>query len=154
MSSKPRTGIPGVKGLSGVVNETAWGVATAVSRYGDSKYIMGRGAPPPKDQSQPQDPMDKPSDRSFNDIPQNSWRYDGSGRKPRGWEEFTQIPDLTGAANRSLSLSEIVLLYVRGQTRQRLLLAIPRTTPGYAAETERFTRSLISSGQADDDLER
>jgi hypothetical protein len=84
MSSKPRTGIPGVSGLSKVVNETAWGEQKATERFGDSKYYMGRGAPPPADKSQPEDKQSRASDMTFNDVPTNSWRYDGSGRKPRG----------------------------------------------------------------------
>jgi hypothetical protein len=75
---KTRTGIPGVPGASKVVNESAWGAAKAVERYGDSKYYMGRGAPPPKDMSQPQDPMDKPADKTFNDVPVNSWLRGGA----------------------------------------------------------------------------
>jgi hypothetical protein len=65
-----------------VQEASTWGVNKAVERYGRSKYLDG--AAPPKDQSQPQFKEDQPSDKSFNDVPVNSWlRGSGESGKPK-----------------------------------------------------------------------
>ena len=78
--TKPRdTYTAGIKAL----NETAWGAAKAVSRYGDSKYYMGRGAPAPEDRHAPQrlgDSNNLQGPGYRNDTP-NDWRR-GNGMKP------------------------------------------------------------------------
>lgn len=52
--TKPRTGVPGHSGLGKVVNESAWGVATAEKRYGKSDYPFGRATPEPQVKNKPQ----------------------------------------------------------------------------------------------------
>jgi hypothetical protein len=62
------------------VESEKWGRTTARERYGSPQHF--HGAPPPKDQSGPQDPGSKHGPNYNNDT--SGWRYDGSGRKPRG----------------------------------------------------------------------
>ena len=72
--TKPRTGIPGVKGLEGVLNESAHGEAMATKRYGGGT----RTFPPPSDQPQkPQDPVNKHGLQYDNDV-SNDWRRGNS----------------------------------------------------------------------------
>jgi hypothetical protein len=80
--AKWRTGIPGVAGLSKVVNQNAWGDAKAVERgYGSGTRTFS----PPKDMSQPQDPVDKQGPGYRNEVPASSWLRGGgeSGKPPR-----------------------------------------------------------------------
>ena len=87
--TKPRTGIPGVRGLSGVVNESAWGTATADKRYGPSKYA--NGAPNPEDACYPQKLGDRNNLRDYslyggrggNNVPENSWLRGGAPAESR-----------------------------------------------------------------------
>jgi hypothetical protein len=61
-----------------VVNQDAWGVATADRRYGRLSQTDMK----PKDQSQPQFKNDQPSDKTFNDISEKFWlRGGGKGGK-------------------------------------------------------------------------
>jgi hypothetical protein len=77
MTTKPRTGIPGVKGLGSVVNRSAWGEAAATKRYGGTT----RTFPPPPDRSAPQELGDQNNLRGpLNDVA-NDWRR-GNGMKP------------------------------------------------------------------------
>ena len=70
--TKPRTGIPGVKGLERVVSASAHGEAMATSRYGGGT----RTFPPPEDVHAPQKLGDRnnlqDSPRYQNDTP-NNW---------------------------------------------------------------------------------
>ena len=86
---KARTGIPdaGSK-LSKVTNSDEWGANAAVRRgYGPGTKTF----PPPRDTSQPQDPIDKPA--GFNDVPENSWLR-GGGKGAEGYAGF--VPTRTG----------------------------------------------------------
>jgi hypothetical protein len=76
MGDKCRTGIPGITGLSKVVNQDAWGIATADRRYGR----LSQSDMKPRDQSQPQFRQDQPSDKTFNDVPSGSWLRGGGNR--------------------------------------------------------------------------
>ena len=71
---KHRSSMSGLK-----VQETEkWGNATAYQRYGKPQYLRGASAAP--NRSMPQDPMDKPGDRSYNQVPADSWlRGGGAG---------------------------------------------------------------------------
>jgi hypothetical protein len=69
MATKPRTGIPGVPGLSKVVNKNAWGDAKATERYGGGTKTF----PPPKDQSAPQFKEDAQGPNYRNEVPVDSW---------------------------------------------------------------------------------
>jgi hypothetical protein len=83
VDQKARTGIPGVPGLSKVVNQNAWGDAKAVERgYGSGT----RTFPSPKDVHGPQDPVDKHGPGYDNEVPVSSWLRGGSesGKPPRG----------------------------------------------------------------------
>src|SRR5262245_3100335 len=73
-TDKCRTGIPGVPGLGKVVNQTAWGEQTATERYGGTTQTF----PPPKNQSMPQFKQDQCLDKTYNDVPENSWLRGGS----------------------------------------------------------------------------
>src|SRR5262249_62012361 len=66
--TNPRTGIPGVKGLGSVVNESAWGTATADRRYGRLPQVDMR----PKDMSMPQFKQDGRGPDWADDHP-NDW---------------------------------------------------------------------------------
>ena len=71
---KHRRSMSGLK----VAEESKWGNTTAYERYGKPQYL--HGAPMPKNQSLPQAPEDKPLDKSFNQVPENSWlRGGGAG---------------------------------------------------------------------------
>jgi hypothetical protein len=73
---KCRTGIPGVKGLGGVTNESEWGERTATQRYGGGTRTYG----PPREQSLPQELGDRNNlqgPRSV--IDPNDWRRAGGG---------------------------------------------------------------------------
>jgi len=85
--TKPRTGIPGVSGLGKVVNESAWGEAKATERYGESKYPMGRGAPPPPIANKPQrlgDPNNLQGPKYDNIVPSDSWLRGGGSKRAEG----------------------------------------------------------------------
>ena len=77
--TKPRTGIPGVSGLSKVVNEESWGAAKATERYGGSTLTFG----PPKDMSAPQDPMAKRGPDWADDHADN-WVRGGGPKQAEG----------------------------------------------------------------------
>jgi hypothetical protein len=66
-----------------VDNAETWGTNKAVERYGKPQYL--HGAPPPKDQSRPQDPMDKQDKGYRNEVPVSSWLRGGneSGKPKR-----------------------------------------------------------------------
>ena len=74
IADKCRTGIPGVPGLSKVVNRSAWGEQTASERYHGTTKIF----PPPKDQSMAQFKQDQCLDKTYNDVP-NDWRRGANG---------------------------------------------------------------------------
>jgi hypothetical protein len=79
-TDKCRTGIPGVAGLSKVVNSNAWGDAKANQRYGGG----ARTFPAPKDVHGPQSPEDKQGPDYRNEVPASSWLRGGGGSgKPR-----------------------------------------------------------------------
>jgi hypothetical protein len=79
-TDKCRTGIPGVAGLSKVVNSNAWGDAKANQRYGGGTRTFA----PPKDQSFPQFKDEQPTRRNPGEIPVDSWVRGGGGSgKPR-----------------------------------------------------------------------
>jgi hypothetical protein len=71
--------------MSGVKAEETekWGRDTAYARYGKPEYF--HGAPSPKDQSRPQDPMDKQGPGYRNEVPVSSWLRGGneSGKPKR-----------------------------------------------------------------------
>ena len=86
MVSKPRTGIPGVPGLSKVVNESAHGEAMATKRYGGGT----RTFPPPEDRCYPQalgDPKTNLQGK-LNDVPENSWLRGGPKESAEGKPAF------------------------------------------------------------------
>jgi hypothetical protein len=72
-TDKCRTGIPGVAGLSKVVNSNAWGDAKANQRYGGGT----RTFPAPKDESFPQFKDEQPTRRNPGEISPNSWLRGG-----------------------------------------------------------------------------
>jgi hypothetical protein len=84
--TKWRTGIPGVPGLSKVLNSDAWGDAKAVERgYGSGT----RTFPSPKDVHGPQklgDANNLQGPGYDNSVPVSSWLRGGggSGKPPRG----------------------------------------------------------------------
>jgi hypothetical protein len=83
VDQKARTGIPGVAGLSKVVNQNSWGDAKAVERgYGSGT----RTFPSPKDGSQPQFRDEQPTRPNQGAIPVDSWLRGGGecGKPPRG----------------------------------------------------------------------
>jgi len=91
MASKPRTGIPGVPGLSKVVNESAYGVAKAEERYGKSDYAMGRSAPAPEIKNKPQrlgDPNNMQGPKYDNIVDSNSWLRGGGSNQAEGKPNF------------------------------------------------------------------
>jgi hypothetical protein len=76
---KWRTGIPGVPGLSKVVNEAAWGESKATERYNGGT----RTFPPPKDRHAPQRLSDDNNLQGnyYSNATPNDWRR-GNGMKP------------------------------------------------------------------------
>jgi hypothetical protein len=73
---KCRTGIPGIAGLSKVVNSNAWGESKALERtrdYGGLKQTNKR----PPDQSEPQFRQDSRGPDWADDV-QNDWRRGNS----------------------------------------------------------------------------
>ena len=87
MKEKYRTGIPGT-GLGKVVNESAWGEATATKRYGYGTQHpdMGHGD---YNKNMPQDPVNKPSDRRYNDVAQSSYLRGGPKESAQGKSNYT-----------------------------------------------------------------
>jgi len=88
--SKPRTGIPGHSGLGKVVNESAWGVATAKERYGVSQYPMGRANPQPDVKNKPQklgDPNNLQDLPRYDNIHRDDW-IRGKGESAEGKPNF------------------------------------------------------------------
>jgi hypothetical protein len=87
---KTRTGIPGVPGLSKVVNRNAWGEAKALERTKDYGGGGTRTFPPPEDVHAPQrlgdknNLQDNPTYR--NDTPNNWLR--GAGGSAEGKPSF------------------------------------------------------------------
>jgi len=77
--TKPRTGIPGVKGLGSVVNEEAWGTATADRRYGRLTQPDTR----PKDESYPQFKQDQRGPDWLDNEPESSWIRGGKPAESR-----------------------------------------------------------------------
>jgi hypothetical protein len=75
-TDKHRRSMSGLK-----VEETEkWGNRTAYERYGKPRQPDMKA----KDQSQPQDPVDQPGDKTYNDVPENSWlRGGGESGKPK-----------------------------------------------------------------------
>ena len=53
VDQKARTGIHGIRGLSKVVNDTAWGEAKALERYGKDYGGAPKTFGPPPDRSMP-----------------------------------------------------------------------------------------------------
>jgi len=86
--TKPRTGIPGVPGLSKVVNRSAWGEQKATERYGGTTKTF----PSPEIANKPQrlgDPnnlQDLP--RYDNIVPSNSWLRGGGKSQAEGKPGF------------------------------------------------------------------
>src|SRR5262249_23245691 len=79
--AKWRTGIPGVSGLSKVVNRSAWGEAKAVERgYGSGTRTFS----PPPDKHGPQAPEDKHGPGYSNIVPSNSWLRGGGAKQAEG----------------------------------------------------------------------
>src|SRR5262245_35118550 len=76
-TDKCRTGIPGVAGLSKVVNSNAWGDAKATERYDGGTRTYG----PPKDMEAPQfEITDGRGPDWQDDVPVNPWlRGGGAG---------------------------------------------------------------------------
>jgi hypothetical protein len=75
--TKPRTGIPGITGLSKVVNQSAWGESKALERtkdYGGLKQVDTR----PPDQSGPQFRQDGQG-RDYLNIHPNDWVRGANG---------------------------------------------------------------------------
>ncbi len=57
-----------------------WGRNKAAERYGEPRSPNMTA----KDQSRPQDPVDQPGDKSFNDVSESSWlRGGGESGKPK-----------------------------------------------------------------------
>ena len=87
--TKPRTGIPGVKGLGSVVSQSAYGESKAIERYGTPKYL--NGAPNPEDACYPQKLGDRNNLRDYslyggrggNNVPENSWLRGGAPAESR-----------------------------------------------------------------------
>jgi hypothetical protein len=77
---KARDTIPN-SGLGHVVNEQAWGAATATKRYGGGTRTFA----PPKDECYPQFQQDQPLDKTYNDVPHGDWRRDGAGESKPGY---------------------------------------------------------------------
>jgi hypothetical protein len=68
--------------LRGVKEQSTWGLDKAVERYGRSEHF--HGAPPAKGSPFPKDPEGRPADKTFNDVPVNSWlRGAGKSGKPK-----------------------------------------------------------------------
>jgi hypothetical protein len=70
------------RSMSGLkVEETEkWGNATAYKRYGRPQQSDMKA----KDMSRPQDPIDQPGDKTYNDVSESSWlRGGGEKGKPR-----------------------------------------------------------------------
>ena len=89
MVTKPRTGIPGVPGLSKVVNRSAWGEQAATERYGgDTRYPdMSYGS---GNQNKPQklgDPNNQQGNYYDNDV-RNSWLRGGGPNQAAGKPYF------------------------------------------------------------------
>jgi hypothetical protein len=78
-TDKCRTGIPGVAGLSKVVNSNAWGDAKANERYGGGTKTF----PPPEDRHAPQKLGDSNNLQApgYANIHRNDW-VRGNGMKP------------------------------------------------------------------------
>jgi hypothetical protein len=85
--TKPRTGIPGVSGLSKVVNASAWGEATATERYGGTT----RTFPSPEIANKPQklgDPNNLQGPKYDNIVDSNSWLRGGGSKQAEGKVNF------------------------------------------------------------------
>jgi len=88
--TKPRTGIPGHSGLGKVVNESAWGVATAQERYGKSDYPFGRATPQPDVKNKPQrlgSPNNLQDLPRYDNIHRDDW-IRGKGESAEGKPNF------------------------------------------------------------------
>ena len=93
--TKPRTGIPGAKGLSQVVNEESWGAAKALQRTRDYRG-PGNDVPPlPPKPIAPElgcEPQFRNTDgraRDWaDDVPENSWLRGGGKQAAEGKPNF------------------------------------------------------------------
>jgi len=85
--TKPRTGISGHPKLSGVMNESAWGVAKAEARYGKSDYPMGRSTPSPEIKNKPQHPENRQDLPRYDNIHRDDW-IRGKGESAEGKPNF------------------------------------------------------------------
>src|SRR5262245_28050696 len=86
-ADKCRTGIPGVPGLSKVVNKSAWGESKATERYGGTT----RTFPPPEDKHAPQrlgDPNNLQGPNYNNDVNADSWLRGGGAKGAEGNPNF------------------------------------------------------------------
>jgi hypothetical protein len=75
--TKPRTGIPGITGLSRVVNTSAWGESKALERTKDYGGLKQTNTRPP-DQSEPQFKQDSRGSDWRDDVSEKSWLRGGS----------------------------------------------------------------------------
>ena len=85
--TKPRTGIPGHSGLGKVVNESAWGTATAQERYGKSDHPFGRATPTPDVKNKPQFRENQQDLPKYDNIHRDDW-IRGKGESAEGKPNF------------------------------------------------------------------
>jgi hypothetical protein len=71
-----------MSGMKGVVEESKWGHAKAIERYGKLDQVNTR----PKDMSYPQDPLDKRGPDWRDDAPNNWIRGKGENGKPPNFD--------------------------------------------------------------------
>jgi len=79
-----RTGIPGHPKLKNVTNSEEWGARKAEERYNQGVRVF----PSPPERSLPQDPVDKPGDRSYNEVRESSWLRGGPKESAQGKPNF------------------------------------------------------------------